>query len=50
MLNGDRVPGPTPLADGAAIVLGTTALKFRTLRTPGSTETLTVQEAGKNGL
>ena len=50
MLNGDRVPGPTPLADGNAIVLGTTALKFRLLRTPGSTETLTVQEAGKNGL
>ena len=50
MLNGERVPGPTPLADGAAIVLGTTALKFRALRTPGSTETLTVQEAGKNGL
>ena len=50
MLNGDRVPGPTPLADGAAIVLGTTALKFRVLRTAGSTETLTVQEAGKKGL
>jgi len=45
MLNGSRVPGPTPLADGAAIVLGATVLKFRTFGAPGSTETLTVQGA-----
>jgi DNA-binding winged helix-turn-helix (wHTH) protein len=44
MLNGDPVPGPTPLVDGAAIVLGATVLKFRVCRAPGSTETLTVQK------
>ena len=45
MLNGNLIPGPTPLADGASIVLGATVLKFRTFGTQGSTETLTVQGA-----
>jgi DNA-binding winged helix-turn-helix (wHTH) protein len=41
MLNGHAVEGPTPLADGAVIVLGATALKFRVFKAVGSTETLT---------
>jgi DNA-binding winged helix-turn-helix (wHTH) protein len=44
MLNGHAIEGPTPLADGAVIVLGATALKFRVFKTAGSTETL----AGRN--
>jgi DNA-binding winged helix-turn-helix (wHTH) protein len=44
--NGTRVDGrpvqaPTTLSDGAVIVLGTTALKFRIFDTPSSTETVT---------
>lgn len=44
--NGTRVDGrpvhaPTTLTDGAVIVLGTTALKFRIFDTPSSTETVT---------
>ena len=41
MLNGHAIEGPTPLADGAVIVLGATALKFRVFKAVGSTETLT---------
>ena len=41
MLNGRAIEGPTPLADGAAIVLGATALKFRMFTTAGSTDTVT---------
>jgi DNA-binding winged helix-turn-helix (wHTH) protein len=41
MLNGEPIGGPTPVADGASIVLGATALKFRLFRTAGSTETVT---------
>ena len=41
MLNGEPIGGPTRLADGAAIVLGATALKFRLFTTAGSTETVT---------
>jgi DNA-binding winged helix-turn-helix (wHTH) protein len=40
MLNGHAIHGPTPLADGAVIVLGATALKFRVFMAVGSTETL----------
>jgi DNA-binding winged helix-turn-helix (wHTH) protein len=40
MLNGRTIDGPTPLTDGAAILLGATTLKFRAFVTPGSTETL----------
>jgi DNA-binding winged helix-turn-helix (wHTH) protein len=40
-LNGHPVHAPTTLSDGALIVLGTTALKFRIFETPDSTETVT---------
>src|SRR5262252_8961881 len=40
VLNGVAISEPTPLADGAVIVLGATALKFRALATSGSTETV----------
>ena len=40
-LNGHPVQQPMALADGAVIVLGTTALKFRILDTLHSTETVT---------
>lgn len=43
MLNGQAIEGPTMLADGALIVLGATALKFRVFETSGSTATLTQQ-------
>jgi DNA-binding winged helix-turn-helix (wHTH) protein len=39
-LDGRLVDGPTPLADGAVIVLGATVLKFRAFRATGSTETI----------
>lgn len=42
-LNGHVIEGPTELADGALIVLGATALKFRVFETPGSTDTVTRQ-------
>jgi DNA-binding winged helix-turn-helix (wHTH) protein len=41
MLNGHAIDKPTPIADGAVIVLGATALKFRVFKAVGSTETLT---------
>jgi DNA-binding winged helix-turn-helix (wHTH) protein len=41
MLNGRTIDGPTVLADGALIVLGATALKFRVFETSSSTETQT---------
>jgi DNA-binding winged helix-turn-helix (wHTH) protein len=41
MLNGRPINGPTALTDGALIVLGATALKFRIFETSSSTETLT---------
>lgn len=43
MLNGRAIEGPTLLADGAAIVLGATALKFRVFSGAGSTATVTRQ-------
>jgi DNA-binding winged helix-turn-helix (wHTH) protein len=42
VLNGSRIDGPTPLADGALILIGATTLKFRMLAAPGSTETVAV--------
>jgi DNA-binding winged helix-turn-helix (wHTH) protein len=41
VLNGHLIKGPTSLADGALIVLGATALKFRVFETSASTDTLT---------
>jgi DNA-binding winged helix-turn-helix (wHTH) protein len=41
MLNGRAIEGPTALADGAAIVLGTRTLKFRVFAPAGSTDTVT---------
>lgn len=43
MLNGRAIEGPTPLADGAAIVLGTRTLRFRMFTAGGSTDTVTRQ-------
>ena len=43
MLNGRAIEGPTLLADGAAIVLGATALKFRVFTAAGATATVTRQ-------
>ena len=43
VLNGHTIEGPASLTDGADIVLGATALKFRIFETPGSTETLRPQ-------
>jgi DNA-binding winged helix-turn-helix (wHTH) protein len=40
-VNGTAIHAPTTLLDGAVIVLGTTALKFRIFETPHSTETVT---------
>ena len=40
ILNGHAIDTRTPLADGAVIVLGATALKFRVFKAVGSTETL----------
>ena len=40
MLHGQAIDRCTPLEDGAVIVLGATALKFRVFRAAGSTETL----------
>jgi hypothetical protein len=40
MLNGHAIDVRTPLADGAVIVLGATALKFRVFKAAGSTETV----------
>ena len=42
VLNGTAISGPTQLADGAVIVLGATALKFRSFATSGSTETVSI--------
>jgi DNA-binding winged helix-turn-helix (wHTH) protein len=39
MLNGRTIEGATVLTDGALIVLGATALRFRVFETSGSTET-----------
>src|SRR5262245_35887205 len=39
-VNGRLLEAPCPLFDGAVIVLGTTALKFRIFDTPKSTETI----------
>jgi DNA-binding winged helix-turn-helix (wHTH) protein len=41
MLNGRAIEGPTPLADGAAIVLGTRTLRFRVFTGAASTDTVT---------
>jgi len=42
VLNGVAISEPTPLADGAVIVLGAKALKFRSFSTSGSTETVSI--------
>jgi len=42
VLNGRRIEGPTPLADGAVILVGATTLKFRAFAAPGSTETVAI--------
>ena len=42
-VNGRTIEGPTPLTDGALIVLGATALRFRVFETSSSTETVTQQ-------
>jgi DNA-binding winged helix-turn-helix (wHTH) protein len=41
ILNGSRVDGAAALEDGATIVLGATALRFRMFADTGSTETVT---------
>jgi DNA-binding winged helix-turn-helix (wHTH) protein len=41
MLNGRAIAASTALADGAVIVLGATAVKFRVFKAVGSTETVT---------
>lgn len=43
VLNGRTIECPTPLADGAVIVLGTRTLKFRVFSAAGSTDTVTRQ-------
>lgn len=43
MLDGRAIEGPTPLDDGAMIVLGATALKFRAFSTADATATVTRQ-------
>jgi DNA-binding winged helix-turn-helix (wHTH) protein len=40
VVNGRTIDGPTPLTDGAVIILGATALKFRIFESAGSTETI----------
>jgi DNA-binding winged helix-turn-helix (wHTH) protein len=42
IVNGSAIQGPVELTDGAVIVLGATALKFRIVAALGSTETVTV--------
>ena len=42
VLNGHPIVGATLLADGAVIVLGATALKFRVFTTSGSTDTVSI--------
>jgi DNA-binding winged helix-turn-helix (wHTH) protein len=49
MLNGRAIEGPTPLADGAAIVLGTRTLRFRVFTDAGSTATVTKQAPPRDG-
>lgn len=44
MLNGRTIDGPTVLTDGALIVLGATALRFRVFEASGPTETVTNHE------
>jgi DNA-binding winged helix-turn-helix (wHTH) protein len=41
IVNGSAIQGPVELTDGAVIVLGATALKFRIVEALGSTETVT---------
>jgi DNA-binding winged helix-turn-helix (wHTH) protein len=43
MLNGEPIEAPTPLDDGAQIVLGATALRFRALESLASTATVRQQ-------
>ena len=47
MLNGHAIDAPTLLDDGAVIVLGATALKFRVFKAVGSTETLAWRQKGQ---
>ncbi|MGH9139882.1 MAG: FHA domain-containing protein [Vicinamibacterales bacterium] len=42
VLNGSAIAGATLLADGAVIVLGATALRFRVFTTTGSTDTVSI--------
>ena len=48
MLNGSPIEGPVELTDGAVIVLGATALKFKIVEAFGSTETVTAAPSGTN--
>ena len=41
VLDGSKIAAPTPLADGAMIVVGATALKFRIFVSSSTTETVT---------
>jgi DNA-binding winged helix-turn-helix (wHTH) protein len=46
ILNGSAIEGPVELTDGAVIVLGATALKFKIVKAFGSTETVTAAPSG----
>jgi DNA-binding winged helix-turn-helix (wHTH) protein len=48
MLNGAAIEGPVELTDGAVIVLGATALKFKIVAAFGSTETVTAAPSPTN--
>ncbi|HEX7794575.1 MAG TPA: FHA domain-containing protein [Vicinamibacterales bacterium] len=48
MLNGTAIEGPVELTDGAVIVLGATALKFKIVEAFGSTETVTAARSRTN--
>ena len=48
MLNGSPIEGSVELTDGAVIVLGATALKFKSAKTFGSTETVTAAPSRTN--
>ena len=48
IVNGSAIQGPVQLTDGAVIVLGATALKFRIVEALGSTETVTATPSRTN--
>ena len=47
-LNGEPIDAPTPLVDGALIVLGTTALRFRAFESLTSTATVSRHRGNQN--